>query len=140
MSGIQHFAVHPDSHRPMGEQFIDLCTPPAGEKYSLRLVLAAVLELLRRPLHPCKHCTPSFEQSVQVQSKTTAVERLYRQKFAMHAELFSAPEAGLRGDVARTWFAAPLLEAIGGPATALKAILKKEAPGLHFTLSLTPTY
>lgn len=129
VSGIQHFAVDSESHRPVGEQFIDLCTPPAGEKYSLRLMLVAVLELLQRPLHPCPHCTPNFQQSVRIQSRAVAVERLYRQKFAKHAEFFSAPEGGLQGDVARSWFARPLLDAIRAPARALKAILKQEAPG-----------
>lgn len=130
ISGMQHFAVHHDSHRPMGAQFIELCTPP-GEKvptFSLRRTLAAVLELLTRPLHPCKHCTPNFMQSVKAQAHLTSVQELYRRKFAKHKELFTVPAGG----VANAWFAPELRAALTSatPATALKGLVKQEAPGI----------
>ena len=129
ISGIDHFAVHHDSHRPEGAAFIELCTPPGEKvpKFSLRRTLAAVLELLTRPLHPCNDCTPQFTQSVQAQAQRTSVEELYRRKFAKHPELFTVPARG----VANGWFAPELRAALTSatPATALKSLIKQEAPG-----------
>ena len=93
----------------------------------LRNVLFLIDLLLEQPLHPCEHCDAAFAHYARLDAQRVARIEAYTPQ-RVHPVLFA-------GSILRAWLDAPLdaalaLDAGAARDTALRALLRTDAPGV----------
>eukprot|EP00008_Paramoeba_atlantica_P015668 CAMPEP_0201477772 /NCGR_PEP_ID=MMETSP0151_2-20130828/2738_1 /ASSEMBLY_ACC=CAM_ASM_000257 /TAXON_ID=200890 /ORGANISM="Paramoeba atlantica, Strain 621/1 / CCAP 1560/9" /LENGTH=460 /DNA_ID=CAMNT_0047858605 /DNA_START=40 /DNA_END=1422 /DNA_ORIENTATION=+ len=118
---IEHFSLN--DGLVANNPFYQLLQHISTQKKPIEAVLICLQKLLHSPLHPCDRCDQFYDIYSQHELQRNQLANLYKEKFALHKELF-AEEVEFK----ESWFNPQFWEAIH--SKCLPKIMKEESSGV----------